>query len=488
MAQRILALELADDRVEAALGERVWSSFALLGTFQSERAEDEPDLAPALRRLLSQTGIPDLVVSALPGELVAKRLLDLPFTDRRKLDQAVPFALEEHLPFAIEEAVVAYISLMRHEKNSLVLAALVRRDDLRAHLDLLAEVGLDPKTVTLSSLALSSLINRTRNGNGHEPASHLLVEFEHRRTSVVLLDNGGVPRALRTLPVGLDPALDAQHADSSAGAIIAAVRQTMLSHEAEPGATDVIVSGPAAASKEVRDRFSRELALPIHGVEDLDCSALLGRQDRHWIRQASSVAMLLGEMPNNPMPLLNFRAGEFAFQGRTGDLTPLYTSGLIAAALGVLLVLHVILNIVTNVHHLNLLNRETAIAAAPVVPAVAGDRAKHAVALRLAAARKRLGLLGGSGGPASPLDTLLLLSRAIPGGLGIDLDEMGIDDTGLKLSGKADSYATIEQLRKALGATHRLGDIQVSEEGPGEAHKVIFHLSATIKDIGLGPD
>ena len=48
MAQRILALEIADDRIEAALGERAWSSFALLGTYQAQRAEDETDLAPAL--------------------------------------------------------------------------------------------------------------------------------------------------------------------------------------------------------------------------------------------------------------------------------------------------------------------------------------------------------------------------------------------------------------------------------------------------------
>src|SRR5215472_2311701 len=229
MAQRILALELAQDRVEAALAERAWSSFALLGTYQSERAEDEPNLASAIGRLLSKTGAPDLVISAMPGELVAKRLLTLPFSDRRKLEQAVPFALEEHLPFSIEEAVVAYLPLLRDGKNSLVLAALARREDLRAHLDLLAEAGLDPKTVTLSSLALSALINRARNGNG-VAATHLLVEFENGRTSVVLLDDGGVPRALRTLPVGLDPARDAQLSEASAGAIIAAVRQTMLSH------------------------------------------------------------------------------------------------------------------------------------------------------------------------------------------------------------------------------------------------------------------
>lgn len=486
MAQRILALELAGDRVGAALGERAWSSFALLGTYQSERAEDETDLAPALRRLISQTGIPDLVISALPGELAAKRLLNLPFTDRRKLDQAVPFALEEHLPLSIEEAVVAYVPLARDGKNSLVLAALVRREDLRAHLDLLAEAGLDPKTVTLSSLALSALINRSRNGNG--AASHLLVELEPGRTSVVLLDDGGVPRAVRTLPVGLDPAHDAQRTESSAGAIIAAVRQTMLSHSAEGISTDIVVSGPAAASAEVRDRFSRELAVPIHGVEDFDCSALVGKSSSEWIRQASCVAMLLSELPTQPVPLINFRVSEFAFQGRTGDLTPFYASGFIAAGLAVLMVLHLVLSIVTNVHHMRMLNREIVAAAAPVLPGVPGDQAEHVLAAHLAAARKRLGLLGGSGGPASPLDMLLFLSRAIPGGLGVDIDELVLDDSGLKLNGKADSYATIEQLRKSLAATRRLSEVQVSEEGTGEGHKVIFHLTAGIKDIGLGTD
>ena len=138
MAQRILALEIADDRIEAALGERAWSSFALLGTYQAQRAEDETDLAPALQRLLSQSGIPDIVISALPGELVAKRLPPCPSKTIAKSSEAVPFALEEHLPFGVEDALVAYMPLLRDGKNSLVLAALVKKDDMRAHLDLLA--------------------------------------------------------------------------------------------------------------------------------------------------------------------------------------------------------------------------------------------------------------------------------------------------------------------------------------------------------------
>jgi hypothetical protein len=198
--------------------------------------------------------------------------------------------------------------------------------------------------------------------------------------------------------------------------------------------------------------------------------------------------MLLGELPAQPVPLINFRVGEFAFHGRTGDFSPLYTSGIIAGVLALFAVMHLILAIATSRHHVKLLNREIAAAAAPVIPGVEGDRAKRAITTRLAAVRKRLGLLGGSGGPVSPLDTLLTLSRALPSRMSIDIDELGIDDSGLKLNGKADSYATVEQVKKALSATRHLSDVQVSEEGPSENHKVAFRLTAGIKDIGMGPD
>ena len=238
----------------------------------------------------------------------------------------------------------------------------------------------------------------------------------------------------------------------------------------------------------MRDRFSRELALPIHGVEDLDCSAFLGESSREWMRQASCVAMLLGELPTQPVPLLNFRSGEFAFHGRTGDLAPLYTSGIIAIGLVVLALLQFSFGIATSYHHLKLLNREVAAAAAPVIPGVSGDNAKHALASRLAAARKRLGLLGGSGGPMSPLDLLMVLSRALPAQLNIIIDSLTLDDSGLKIDGKAASYAIIDQVKRALANTRQLSDVQISNEGPAEGHKVSFHLTAGIKDSGLGPD
>jgi hypothetical protein len=119
---------------------------------------------------------------------------------------------------------------------------------------------------------------------------------------------------------------------------------------------------------------------------------------------------------------------------------------------------------------------------------VSGENAKRALASRLASARKRLGLLGGSGGPASPLDLLMVLSTALPPNLNIIIDDLTVDDAGLKIDGKANSYAIIDQVKRALADTRQLTDVQVSDEGPAEGHKVSFHLTALIKDVGLGTD
>ena len=137
MAQRILALELVGDRVRAAVAERAWNSFTLTGVYDKVRADDEADLSGALSRLVAEAGQPDIVISALPPDLVAKRLLDLPFKDSRRLHQVVPFALEEHLPFPVDNATVAFTRVAREGEHSIVMAAMVRKADLQQHLDLL---------------------------------------------------------------------------------------------------------------------------------------------------------------------------------------------------------------------------------------------------------------------------------------------------------------------------------------------------------------
>jgi hypothetical protein len=188
--------------------------------------------------------------------------------------------------------------------------------------------------------------------------------------------------------------------------------------------------------------------------------------------------------------LLNFRQGEFAFHGRTGDLAPLRLSGALAAGLFFFALVHFFLGLSVDLGRLSAINREIAVAAGPALgSAAASGDAREALRGRLAAMRKQLKLLGDNGGHGSPLDTLLAVSRAIGRGLPVEMTDVTIDDGTLKVMGKANSFTTIDQVKLALKRSGYFEDIQVTDaKASVEAGKVDFRLSATPRESAMGTE
>jgi general secretion pathway protein L len=487
MGERIMALEFAGERVRAAMADRTWNSFELIGAWEQQRGADEADLVPAITRVLAAAGHPDMVVSALPGEFVAKRLLTLPFSDRRRLAQVVPFALEEHLPFPVDDAAVAFARVGREDGKTLVIAAFARKEDLKGHLELLARAGLDPKMVTLGTLALAGLLARARNGAG---GSHLVVDIDHACTSMVLIDAQGTPRAVRTVGRGIIP-LNGNAALPApvAAVILGAVRQTLLAHASEQEPPDLVLTGTAASTPAVREQIGSALAVPIHYVDEFDCSSFFAGNRTEPIAFAACLAMLLAEAPVKPLELLNFRQGEFAYAGRTGRLGPLRLTTTLGAIAIFLALLHFILGVSTSARQLHLLNRQIAEITAPALGDADPATAHVALKQKIAEMRKRLHLMGGNLGHGSPLDVLLALSRAIPPGVPVQISDLLIDDSALKIEGTADSFATVDQVKKALERTPEFEQIQVEHATAGsDPGKIDFRLNASLRETPMGAE
>jgi general secretion pathway protein L len=480
MGQRILALEIGDGRVRAALADRTFKSLDLLGVYEEAQNTDEADLSAAIARVSAAAGPADVVISALPGEFVAQRLLTLPFSDRRKLQQTVPFALEEHLPFAVDDAAVAFARVGREDSNSLVIAAFARKEELRRHLDLLARAGLDPKVVTLGSLALAGFLARARNGKG---GSHLVLDIDDSTTSLVLIDAAGAPRAMRTIRHGLDghrPTLSSQAA--GANAILGAVRQTLLSHSSEDGAPRLVLAGSAAAAA-VREELASALEVPVHDLSEFNYSTLVQGAQAESARFAGCFAMLLGEAAVAPLELLNFRAGEFAYRGPGVGLGPLRLTAALGVGLVVAAVMHLTLSIAINARKLHLLNHAIAEVTAPALGVSDPATARADLQAKLTEMNKRLRLLGGNLGHGSPLDLLLQVSRAIPVNVPIQAASLQIDETGVKIEGSVDSFATVDHIKRSLERDGAFGSIQVEHAGAGtDSSKVEFRLNAQLKD------
>src|SRR5512140_1183285 len=120
MPNRTLALDVGGAAIRAVLVERTLRSQRILGFYGARRGDD---LAADLRALVATHGLRwDEVVSALPGDVVTHRILTLPFHDRKRLDQTVPFELETQLPFELEDALVDYQVLGRDGETATVLA------------------------------------------------------------------------------------------------------------------------------------------------------------------------------------------------------------------------------------------------------------------------------------------------------------------------------------------------------------------------------
>ncbi|HUA34281.1 MAG TPA: type II secretion system protein GspL [Candidatus Binataceae bacterium] len=482
MAQRILAIELAGDRVRAALAERAWSTFQFLGTFEKVRANDEPDLSGALKRLAGEAGPVDIVISSLSGSLVVKRLLELPFADMRRLHQVVPYELEEHLPFPVDDGLVAFARVGTNGEKTLVMAAMARKQDLEAHIALLAGAGLDPKIVTLAPLALAALFGRAQ--NGATPTSHLVIEADQSFTSMVLLDSAGMPRALRTLDRSLLSPDGTPAPLNVSNAVVASVRQTLLAHGSDGEQTDLILAGTASAAPAVRSMLSDALAIAVRDPTEFDYSAIFENGTPASGRFASCVAMLLGEMPSRPVELLNFRQGQFAFRGSVrGDFSPFYTSGILAGVALLFALIHFGFGVAAGLHQLHLINEQISAVTRPVLGPT--DPAQAVTTLRSGIAQmdKRLKLIGGNLAHHSPLETLAVVSRALPARFPVEIEDYQLDENGVHMSGQADSYTTVDQAKRALDMSDYFGAIEVSHAKAGtDASKVDFKIDATFKD------
>ena len=484
MGQRVVALELASEYVRAAVADRSWNSFELIGVFEQERADDEADLSGALARLIAKTGQPNVLISALPGEFVAKRLLELPFTDKRRLNQVVPFALEEHMPFAIDDAAVAFSRVGREADKTLVLAALARKADLEKHLELLSLSGLDPKIVTLGPFALAGILARSRNGSA---VPHVVLDMDQGSSSMVLIDADGMPRALRTVGQGLDLR---DHrvmlGQSAASAILSSVRQTLLAHGSDGQPPELILAGPAAGVAQVREQIGEALAALVNRVKDFDCSSLIPGSKNEPARFAACIAMLLGEAPSTPLDLLNFRQGEFAYRGRSG-ITPFRVPLILAGVALSFALIHFFLGLAVGARELQLLNRQIEATVAPALAGTNAPLAQAALEAKLKEMRKNLRLMGGNLGHGSPLDLLLALSQGIPPGIPMQVYDLQIDDSGIKVEGTADSYTAVDQVKKALERSPQFEGIQVDHAAASSSGgKIEFRISATGRDVALG--
>ncbi len=213
MAQKFVGVDLGSHHVKVAVVSSGFRGVQLLDAFEEPvghvPTDDEEDVDPlgvilsaALnvlreRRLLSETmGI------VLPPGLVSYRVLSFPFSDERRITQAVAFEAEGQFPVPLEELSHGHIVVPAQDGGRALIGA-VREERVSQIAGIFTRAGADLKHVTSGALAAAHVAEHAVPAatpemleKGLQPVS-LVVDIGHQATTLTALGAKG-PMAVRT--------------------------------------------------------------------------------------------------------------------------------------------------------------------------------------------------------------------------------------------------------------------------------------------------
>jgi type IV pilus assembly protein PilM len=464
------------------------------------RVDATSPLAEHIQRFIGMHSLPlDQVACALPANQLSTRRLEFPFSDKRRLKQAIPFEIEAETPFELDDIFLDWNLLSGDRNHGVVAATLAKRTDVGFALATLDEAGCEPQVLEAEGLVLANLA----------PifvleGSQLIADIGHEKTTFCAVLNGR-PVLARSIPFAGRAITEAIAADLDLSFEAAEQRKCdgeVLARSARDE------SGPTPSVVAVLDRIAREALRTLEAAEVrhgdgpvtreahltlVGGSARLARIDDFLARRTSLETSRLRMPADSPhadlvegidallfAPALalalrfsgeaatqmNFRQGEYAYRQDLSQLfgRELRPTAILAATLAFLLVATAITTVLLQGRRAGRYERAAAALYQEAFPDQTSlpDDPPGALGDQLRAAQQRADFLGLYGGNRSALDLLAELSRAIPTDLEVRISEINIDRNAIRLDVDAQGFEAADRLTSVLSATEPFAGAKVA--------------------------
>ena len=436
---KVVGLSIEQRRLGVTVVQRQFGRTELLDSFLAAYATDE-ELAAALRER-SATWAGARIVSTIPGSRFTQRTLAFPFSDRKRVEKALPFEIEDAVPFGLDEVVLDHAVLKpgsgKQGDEAQVLCMALPKAVLRQHLEFLATAGIEPHAVVPSFLGLAAVAALM-------PADgvSLLVAGGD-----VCLRSGGSVQALRSIGT------------AATGGMLH-VLQALETEQDLRVERAALLGGDEALRTVLTDAgIAVESVTPELGGKKVPDAASLG-------------AALAGDV--------NFRRGEFAYRHvDEGARRRRRTVIIAAAAAAVLFCVNIGVKLWVVRSGYNRLDSEIREIYKQTFP----DAKESGDALRLmrdklADARKRFGALGSG---SSALDVMKTVTDGIPKEVRVAFTDFLLEGERLRLQGEAPTFESLDKVKAELQKSPLFSDVAVQDTRMGVDNKVKFRLDIKLK-------
>jgi len=437
---KIVGLKIEKGLVAASVVQKDFRRTELVDSFSLPFATDAELTGILKERSKDWAGAK--IVSSIPGHLFSQRTLTLPFADRKRIEKALPYEVEDLVPFDLEDVVLDHLVLgsaaEKKETATPVLCMLLPKTVLRQHLDLLAGAGIDPQVIVPSFAGLSAVANMMPPDTG----TLLLCGAD------VCFRQNGVLNVLRSFSVS-----------QSTGGLRHVLQSIEIEHQNKVEKAALLIDDGSARAILSEAGVAVDLVIPeINGKKALDPVSL-------------GIALLDD---------INFRKGEFAYhladEGTRRKRRMLIIAAVVAALLFTVNIA-VKFSIVRSGYgkldtEIKEIYRQTFPDGKPAADPVRQMRDK------LNEAKKLFGALGTG---SSVLDVMKTVTDGIPKEVRVNFTEFVLESDRLKLQGEAASFESVDKIKAELQKSPLFTEVAVLDTRMGVDNKVKFRFDIKLK-------
>lgn len=418
------------------------------------------------------------------------RVLTFPFSDPVKIEQVYKFELENVSTFDTEEKLVDY-HMVKLENGGEALVCMFERESLEKTLSELFDVNIDPRFVTFTPFAFSSINNILK-----EERPILLVDLDGNQFNFCLFDGNGLRRVRNSNntitniknSLGLE-SLDFAAIESSDSLkklfldnidiIVDEIKKTTHYFETDikKPVKSFILSGDICILSDIEKVIGKAIDKEVARIFIPE----LGSKDSPLFARSYSLALYSSKMGKGDF---NLRSGEYKYQNKKFDLKSTF---LLPAILITILFLFVLFQNTTGYlsakSEINFLNEAIQKEVKSSFPNV--SKLPDPVLFinnELDEVQNKLNIIQEVKGDLAPLDVLNEISSSIPQDLEMYIDEIRFESSkSVRLWGRCDSYNEIASIEKSLNESGKFQKVERDQVSRAVNNTIKFVMSLVLK-------
>jgi len=483
MSRKIISLDMRSESINAVLVKSSLRESRIAACRSVPIPETATDVAEAWRGAL-ETVVEQMDLAgtdcavSIPAVFFSSRNLQVPFSNAKKIRMVLPFELEPFLPFQADDLAIDFSTRegVADPAGTEVLAVAIAKERLAAVIAALAGAGIDPERVTVSGLPVAAWLGRSA-----APDDALLCLDVCRTFAALFVIAANRVCLMRSFPLSSDPPARERairhHIRTTLGALA-----EMEGLPREIG--EIAITGDGLTGIDL-EKLAAALPLPVRRVnirESLNVN-FEKELEPSWdaTRMDGALALAMAEIEG--VECLNFHRSQFPGKKMVARYRePLIKTGVLAAAVLLLMFASVIIQSYLQQRRLAELDRQIAAVFSETFPDVKKPADPYQqMQIGLQELRKSAALPGEALPAALSIDILKNISDSIPETITVVFERMVLGPESILISGTTGGFNAVDEVKGHLERIAGFKKVTISSANTDRSGKdVNFQLKVDL--------